>query len=95
MEISTQFSLNDIVYPVGRLYKTDSFSVRAAMPIDFISVSVGQSGIIAEFYGCEGTEEIYTNEDLFLTRNEAQTYADQLNDREKGCRWTTKRRETS
>lgn len=78
MKLETHFDIGDIVYPVGRTYKTDRFSVRAAMPVDQILVEIDEHGI-TEIYGCEGTFESYRIADLFTTHQEAKTYADRLN----------------
>ena len=79
MKLETHFNIGDTVYPVGRTYTTDKFSVRAAMPINFISVEVDKDDIITEIYGCEETAELYTYDDVFSTRQEAQAYAERLN----------------
>ena len=79
MKLETHFDKGVIVYPVGRTYTTDKFSVRAAMPINFISVEVDKDDIITEIYGCEETAELYTLDDVFPTRGEAQAYAERLN----------------
>jgi len=79
MKLETHFNKGDTIYPVGRTYSTDKFSVRAAMPINFISVEVDKDNVITEIYGCEETAELYTYEDVFSTRCEAHAYAERLN----------------
>jgi hypothetical protein len=78
MNIKTKFNIGDIVYVVHRTYKTDRYTVRADMQIDLISIDVSSSGM-GETYGCDGTNELYSPQSIFKTREAALSYAKKLN----------------
>ena len=83
MVLKTEYNLGDTIYPVGRVYSTDKFTVRAPMPVSLIAIEIdlGPRGLPrkSEIYGCEETAELYTLDDVFPTRGEAQAYAERLN----------------